>query len=99
MNSFAQFNIKPDISNFQGEKIKVSKILNKKIVVLDYKIETSKFEKGDGKRLVLQIQFDAEKRVVFSGSVYLKQMIQQVPRDQFPFTTTIIEENESLQFS
>lgn len=99
MKNFKDFGIKAEITNFTGDKIKITRILNREIVVLDYKIEDSKF--GDSKKcLCLQIEIDGEKRVVFTGSVVLMNMIQSVPRDGgFPFTTKIIKDDERFEFS
>lgn len=99
MFKFSDFDIKPQTKSFEGEKIKIDKILNREIVVTDYKIETSKYEKGNGKCLYIQIEFNGDKRVVFTGSISLMDMIQQVPADKLPFKTTIIKENERLQFT
>jgi hypothetical protein len=98
MNQFKDFGIKPQSKSFEGDKIKIERVLNKIIQVQDYKIEPSKFEKGNGKCLHIQIVVDGDKRVLFTGSVNLMDMIQQVPGDRMPFTTTIIKENERLQF-
>jgi hypothetical protein len=101
MNSFSQFNIKSETKSFEGDKIKMSKILNREIVVHTYKIEDSKVfkERGTGKCLYLQISFDNVKHVVFTGSSGLLEVIQQIPEKDFPFTTTIIEENEKYKFT
>ncbi len=99
MNQFSQFNIKPQTKSFEGDKIKIDRILNKSIVVDAFKIEASKFEKGNGKCLYMQIIVDNTKRVLFTGSVNLMQMIEQVPKDAFPFTTTILRENERFEFT
>lgn len=99
MKSFKQFNIQTTSKNFEGDKIKIAKVLNKEIIVHDYKIEDSKFDKGSGKCLYLQIHVDNAKRVLFTGSVSLMEMIKQVAKEDFPFTTTIVRENERFQFS
>lgn len=103
MNRFSQFNIKAPAKGFEGGKIKMSRILNREIVVHDFKIEESKVpafrEKGSGKCLHLQISFDNEMHVVFTSSGGLIETIQQVPGNQFPFTTTIIEENDRFKFT
>ncbi len=98
-NSFKDFGIKPALKKFTGEKIKIEKILNREIVVHDWKIEDSKYvDKGD-KCLYLQIEFAGEKRVLFSGSKVLMDMIAQVPIEKFPFSTTIVKQDEHLEFS
>lgn len=100
MNSFKQFNIQPTSKSFEGDKIKIDRILNKEIIVEAFKIEVSKYkDKGNGKCLYVQIHVDNAKRVLFTGSGSLMEMIQSVPANGFPFTTTIIKENERFQFS
>ncbi len=101
MNSFSQFNIKTSSIGFEGDKIKMSKILNREIVVHHYKIEDSKIFKdhGSGKCLHLQISFNNEKHILFTGSSGLIETIQKVPENGFPFSTTIVEENERFSFT
>lgn len=99
MNSFKDFGIKPQSKSFEGEKIKIDRILNRTIEVHEYKIEDSKFEKGNGKCLYMQIVVEGAKRVLFTGSVNLMDMIQQVPQEKFPFKTVIIKENERFEFT
>jgi len=101
MNTFSQFNIKIESQAFEGDKIKMSKILNREIVVHHFKIEDSKVfkERGSGKCLCLQISFDNRKHIVFIGATGLIEVIQKVPETGFPFTTTIVEENERYLFT
>lgn len=99
INSFSDFGIKPTAKSFEGDKIKIERILNRTVEVHDYKIEPSKFEKGSGKRLVLQLFFDGDKRIVFTSSQNLMDMIQQAGKERLPFKTTIIKENGRLEFT
>lgn len=100
MKKFNEFNITQESKSFTGDKIKMSKILNKEIVVCDFKIVESKYaEKGNGKCMHLQIEINGNKHVVFTGAVSLAEAIQQVPKDGFPFCTTIVEENERFLFT
>ena len=101
MNNFKQFNINPISKGFDGEKIKIAKILNREIIVNGYKIEDSKCfkERGTGKCLYLHISFKKENRIIFTGSGVLINEIQRVPKDGFPFTTIIIQENERFMFT
>jgi len=56
MNSFKDFGIKTTVKSFIGDKIKMSKILNKQITVIGYKITGSKYvDKGNGQCLHMQI--------------------------------------------
>jgi len=43
MNEFKDFGIKTTSKSFVGDKIKMSKILNKKIAVIDFKMSDSKY--------------------------------------------------------
>lgn len=101
MKSFSQFNISITSKAFQGDKIKMSKILNREIVVHHFKIEDSKHfkEKGSGKCLQLQISTNNNMHVVFTSSSGLLEAIKQIPEDGFPFKTTIIEENDRYIFT
>lgn len=100
MNKFSDFGITSTVETFVGKKIGARKIIDKDIKIFRYKIEVSKFpEKGNGKRLCLQIEYDNEKRIVFTGSVFLQNLIEQVPVEKFPFNTKIIEDNERYIFS
>jgi hypothetical protein len=102
MNSFSQFNIKPNSKDrFEGDKIKMAKIINREIVVHRYKIEDSKVfkDRGSCKCLHLQISFKDEMHVVFTSSGGLIDAITQVPETGFPFRTTIIQENERFIFT
>jgi hypothetical protein len=98
MNNFKDFKIKPEISTFTGDKIKIEKLLNAEISVLAYKIEDSKVKQGT-KLLILQLEKSGIKHVLFTGSTILQQMIKQVPEDKFPFKTTIVKESEHLEFT
>lgn len=98
MTAFKDLGIKAELSNFTGDKIKIDRLLNAEISVLDYKIEDSKVKQGT-KCLVLQLEKNGTKHVLFTGSTILMQMIKQVPKDKFPFTTTIIKESEHLEFT
>lgn len=96
MNSFKDFGIKPTIENFTGDKIKIDKILNQEIIVINFKVVPSKYE---GVRLDLQIKFKDELRVVWTTAKYLIQTIEQIPKDKFPFNTTIAKVDEHLEFT
>lgn len=96
MKSFKEFGIKSELHNFTGDKIKMSRILNREIVVYDYKIEDSKYK---DKCLYMQIELEERRHVVFTGSKTLIDMISRVPNGEFPFKTIIKEENERYEFT
>jgi hypothetical protein len=101
MNSFSQFNVKPVSKGFEGDKIRMSKILNREIVVHDFKLENSKVfaDSGTGKCLYLQISYNKEKHIVFTSSRGLIEVILQIPSTGFPFTATIVQEGERFLFT
>ena len=101
MNNFSQFNIAITHKNFEGDKIKMSKVLNREIVVHAFKIEDSKIfkDRGTGKCLHLQISFDNTKHIIFTSANGLIEVIQKIPENGFPFTTIIKEENERYLFT
>lgn len=98
MNNFKDFNIKPELSPFTGDKIAIKRIFNVPIKVLSYKVEPSKHKKGSD-FLTIQIEHQDEKRVIFTGSSILIKQIQRVPKDKFPFITTIKNNNEYFEFT
>jgi|SRR5690554_5519198 len=98
MNNFKNFNIKPNLSTFTGDKIKINKVLNTEIIIHKYKIEDSKAKPGT-KMMTLQIERNQEKNIIFTGSRVLMDMIQQIPETGFPFKTTIVRESEHLEFT
>lgn len=76
--------------------------MNNTIIVHKFRITDSKFskEKGNGKCLHMQISIDGKFHVVFTGSVALMDLIQQVPETVgFPFETKITKENKRFQFT
>lgn len=98
MKSFKEMGIKVTAPNFTGDKIKIDRILNREISVLDFKIGPSTQKVGTD-CLTLQIEVNDQKHIIFTGAKALIQMIQQVDRSDLPFKTTIIKDNETLQFS
>lgn len=95
MKSFSDFEIKPTKKGFTGDKIKMDRVLNVQITVHAFKMEPSKFS---GERVDMQIEKDKTMYVLWSSSKTLMEMIQRVPTDGFPFTTTIIKKDERFVF-
>jgi hypothetical protein len=99
MKRFSDFEIKSEDS-FIGDKIKIDKIMNREISVIKYKLKESKYPKNkSGKCLHMQIELSGNKHVVFSGSDYLMNQLEQIPEVNFPFSTTIIKSNEHFEFT
>ncbi|WP_454060116.1 hypothetical protein [Elizabethkingia ursingii] len=98
MNNFKEFNITPSFIAFVGDKVKMSKVLNTEIIIHDYKIKDSEKIPGT-KYLTLQITRKGEKEIIFTSAKTLMDMIEQVPKDKFPFMTTITQEDQMFQFT
>jgi len=98
MKKFSDFNIAPEISSFTGDKIKIGRILNTEIIVLDFKIKDSTQTPGT-KYLTLQIENKGFRNVVFTGSKVLMNQIQKIDKADFPFMTTIKGDNEFYEFT
>lgn len=98
MINFKDLGIKPKITTFIGDKIKIDRILNTEIIIHDYKIEDSKKKLGT-KLLTLQIERNQTKNIIFTGSNVLMDMISQVPKEKLPIRTTIIKDNERYEFT
>lgn len=100
MKKFSSFSINPSKGRFTGDKIKIKKVFDKDIIVLDFLVENSKYsDKGEEKCLKLQIEMNEEKHVLWTGSRVLMEMIQQVDRRSLPFQTIIKEEGEAYRFT
>lgn len=100
MKSFKDLNVKPkESTSFKGDKIKISKVFNREIIVVDYKIKESKYEKSNNNCLWLQIILNDNYHVLFTGSDYLIETIKQIKKEDLPFKTTIVEENERYEFT
>jgi hypothetical protein len=93
---FKDLNITTTINHFSGDKISINRVLNKPIIIHEYKIETSKFT---DQCLHMQIEVDGAKRVLFLGSKILIDTIEKVPKDKFPVETIIIKDNNYYEFT
>lgn len=97
MHQFKDFAITTE-KPFTGEKISIKKLLNREIKVLDFKVAPSK-KKENTDFLTLQIIWENEKRVVFTGAKGLINQINQVERKKLPFITTISDNNDYYEFT
>ncbi|MDM1557079.1 hypothetical protein HX126_21215 [Chryseobacterium indologenes] len=98
MFSFKDLNIKPKENTFTGKKIDVDDVLNVEVIVHGFEIKDST-KKAGTKYLTLQVEKDESKRVVFTGSKNLMDLISQVPEDKFPFKTIIKKNDKRLEFT
>jgi len=93
MKRFSDFS-KEEI--LDGDKIKIDDVLNKEINIIGCSIKSSKLK--DGKYLTLQIEFNGEKYVIFTGSGVLIDQIEKY-KSEMPFMTTIRKINKYYSFT
>lgn len=98
MYDFKSMGITNTQENLVGDKIKAERVLNKEIIVEKYRIEDSKHFTGE-KCLHLQVLKGEDRHVIFTSSASLIDMIERVPKDKFPFKTTIIKPDGRYLFS
>lgn len=78
-----------DATPLDGDKVSIDAILNQEIMVIGYRIRSSRFgEKGNGKCLTIQLELAGERKVVFTGSVVLMEQFEKYG-DQVPFLAVI----------
>lgn len=93
-NKWSDLNIPlPERRHFIGEKISISKVINKEIEIMDYKIEDSKKCEG-GKCLTLQLRFGGENRILFTGAQFLIKQIEKVDKSLLPVAACIIKQED-----
>ncbi len=80
-----------------GEKKRLDEILNKEILIVDYRITKSK-KRQDGKCLQLQFVMNGQVCVLFTGSAVLIDQMQSV-NEKIPFRTTVVKIDRYYSFS
>jgi len=99
VKKFKDLGIQPLSAGFEGDKIRIDRILNREVIINDFKIVKSKYPEKGEMCLHMQITVDDKKHVVFSGSIVLQSMLEQVSKTDFPFATTIIKDNQRFAFT
>ena len=100
MKDFSEFAVKPLPANLDGDKISITRILNREIVVLDYIINPSKFPKDEhNKCMTLQFLLGTEKHIIFTSALGLIANIKEIPRSEFPFKAKIVRDGDRFIFT
>lgn len=94
-HSFAEF--ARDKLPMPGDKKHLNEILNREILVLDFRITDSK-KRQDGKCLQLQFLMDDNVYVAFTGSGVLINQMQNA-REKLPFRATVVKIDKYYSFS
>jgi hypothetical protein len=85
-----------DEKPFKGDKICINDVLNKQIIIKDFRITPSKFNNGEC--VSMQIEYNGRDRVIFTGSVALANQCRKY-EGKLPFLTTIIRTNRYYSMS
>ena len=87
MHKFSDF---ADEEQLAGQKIKIADVIDKEIVVKNYRITGSKYSDKTTKKqcLTLQIEIEGKAYVLFTGSTVLIGQCEKY-KDEMPFITTI----------
>ena len=72
---------------FDGDKKKIKEILNKEILVLDFKLKESKHHRGT-QYVTIQFKIDNMIYILFNGSRVLAAQLEKY-KDNLPFYTVI----------
>lgn len=100
MKNFSDLGIAPKSRRFVGKKIEMSEIIDEDIVVHSFRIEPSQYpNKRSDMVTKMQIELDGRKRVTWTTSKYLTQMLEAVPEDAFPIQTKIIKDEKAFIFT
>lgn len=89
MKRFSDFGIeiKDDKQMFDVPKVSITDILNCEIEILAFEVDI-KTKYGEG-RCVVRIKQDEKEYKFFTNSSRIKQSLELVPKDGFPFMTVI----------
>lgn len=82
---------------FDGDKKKIEEILNKEILVLDFKLKESKHHR-DTQYLTLQFKVDDTTFILFNGSNVLADQLEKY-KDNLPFYAIIKKIDKYYTFS
>lgn len=99
IKKFNQLGISHTTSGFEGDKIKIERVLNREIVIHNFKIVPSKYPDKNDKCLHMQVSVDNRKHVIFCTGVALQIILNKIPKEDFPFATTIVKENMRYEFT
>lgn len=100
IKSFKSLNVPLPSIGFEGTKIDIQNLIDRDIVLHDFKIQDSKFPKpGKEKCLHLQVAIGEIKYVSFTPTIRLIKQVAGIEKEQLPITTKIIRAGKSLQFS
>jgi hypothetical protein len=89
MKKFCDMGIKPvdDRKIFNCNQVSITDVVNCEIEILDY-IPNVKTQHGDG-RYLIHYRYGGVEGKFFSNSTNIKSALDQISKEDFPFSTTI----------
>lgn len=82
---------------FDGDKKKIEDILNQSILIIDFKIKSSKQKQGT-RYATIQFKIDEINYIIFTGSGVLMDQLKKY-KDKLPFHTKIKKIDKYYTFS
>jgi hypothetical protein len=95
VNEFSDF--KDKTFPLDGEKISINEVLNKRLKYKDFRVGKSKYEDKGDVCLTVQVEYNGENRVFFTGSSVLTNIFQKY-EDRLPFMATLKSVGKSYTF-
>ncbi len=95
MRRFSDF--ATDEHPLDGDKTRLDDVLNKEVIIRDYKISKSKYE-GKGNYITIQIEENGKLKIIFTGSGVLTSQCEKY-KDELPFKTIIKKVERYYTFS
>jgi hypothetical protein len=83
--------------SFDGDKKKIDEILNKEILVIDFKVKDSKHH-NNTQYVTIQFKIGADTFIMFNGSRVLAEQLEKY-KDNIPFYTVIKRIDKYYTFS
>jgi hypothetical protein len=88
-----------EIVPLDGDKIKIDDIINKEIIVIGYRVKSSKYGRSSNPDcLTIQFLIDNKKFIFFTGSSVLLDQINKY-KNEIPFSTTVKKINRFYTFT
>ena len=85
-----------DEDPLDGEKKKILDILNKEILILNFRIQKSKIKEGN--YVIIQFELYGKKHVIFTTATRLMKKLER-HKDKMPYYATIIQKFNYFTFS
>jgi hypothetical protein len=88
-----------EIMPLEGGKVKLDSVVNREIVVTNYRVKQSRYKKeGADRCLTLQFEMDGAQQILFTGSTVLADQIERY-QAELPFVTIIKKIDKYYTFS